>query len=441
MKCYVFKANRTNKKTGKSVSARTYTGCYRLAGDLKETRVALGVSDKSVADAKLKKLVRELEQERAGIILPKFIREGMKNPLAPLILDFISERENQGRDRKYCLGLRRQLELLAKNCGWKNLELVTADSFRRWRDKAYKLTDKTLNEYLTSANSFMNWLMREERLSRNPLISVQRMERRQESKYRRRALTDAEAKRLIATAGEWSHLYWLAVETGLRRGELEKLEWRDLAIDQDNPFLRARATTTKNGKADQLPLCPEIAACFLKLRPVPFVPGAKVFGKLPDMDRVRVDYKKANIQPVDAEVRIADFHGFRHTLGTRLALSNAPIPTAMKLLRHSDPKLTTKVYTDAGQLPTRETMLALPSLAPLPESYAPDCALKIVPACHSGSSEGMRTAGYMILQAVENQSFSLGQSLTVTSSHNSEDGARCRVRTCDPIRVKDVLYH
>lgn len=22
-----------------------------------------------------------------------------------------------------------------------------------------------------------------------------------------------------------------------------------------------------------------------------------------------------------------------------------------------------------------------------------------------------------------------------------ENGARCRVRTCDPIRVKDVLYH
>jgi hypothetical protein len=22
-----------------------------------------------------------------------------------------------------------------------------------------------------------------------------------------------------------------------------------------------------------------------------------------------------------------------------------------------------------------------------------------------------------------------------------KDGARCRVRTCDPIRVKDVLYH
>jgi hypothetical protein len=24
---------------------------------------------------------------------------------------------------------------------------------------------------------------------------------------------------------------------------------------------------------------------------------------------------------------------------------------------------------------------------------------------------------------------------------NIKDGARCRVRTCDPIRVKDVLYH
>ena len=159
------------------------------------------------------------------------------------------------------------------------------------------------------------------------------------------------------------------------------------------------------------------------------------------MDRVRIDFTKANISAIDAEGRIADFHGFCHTLATRLARSGAPIPTAMKLMRHSDPKLTTKVYTDAGQLPTRETMLALPSLAPSAGLYAPDYALEIVPACHGVSPDGTAEAGFVTLQAVQGQAYSRVQSLTVTSSHNLKDGARCRVRTCDPIRVKDVLYH
>ena len=197
----------------------------------------------------------------------------MKKPLLELINDFVTEKKNQGIVSKYSDGLSRQLQLLAKQCGWQNLELVTADSFRRWRDKAHKLSDKTLNEYLTSANSFMNWLMREERISRNPLIPVQRIERRKESDYRRYAFTDEQSKRLIATPGKWSHLFWLALETGLRRGELGKLEWRDLIIDRRDPFLRARASITKNGKADQLPLSPEIAAHYLELRPLPFMPG------------------------------------------------------------------------------------------------------------------------------------------------------------------------
>ena len=36
----------------------------------------------------------------------------------------------------------------------------------------------------------------------------------------------------------------------------------------------------------------------------------------------------------------------------------------MKLMRHSDPKLTTQVYLDVGRLPTAEAVRALPPLVP-----------------------------------------------------------------------------
>lgn len=43
--------------------------------------------------------------------------------------------------------------------------------------------------------------------------------------------------------------------------------------------------------------------------------------------------------------RNGDFHAFRHTYGTLGAKAGIPLVTMQKLMRHSDPKLTTNLYT------------------------------------------------------------------------------------------------
>jgi hypothetical protein len=69
MMAFVFKSKR--RVNGKVRSARTWSGQYRLPGDLKPIRVALGVTDKEVAKEKLSRVVRDAEREREGLILPK----------------------------------------------------------------------------------------------------------------------------------------------------------------------------------------------------------------------------------------------------------------------------------------------------------------------------------------------------------------------------------
>ena len=46
-----------------------------------------------------------------------------------------------------------------------------------------------------------------------------------------------------------------------------------------------------------------------------------------------------------------------------MILAGIPHRVVMELMRHSDPRLTTKTYTDAGQLPVGAAVLSLPSLA------------------------------------------------------------------------------
>ncbi len=59
--------------------------------------------------------------------------------------------------------------------------------------------------------------------------------------------------------------------------------------------------------------------------------------------------------------RRVDFHSLRMVFGAWLAVSGAHPRVAMELMRHSDLKLTMKIYTDASQLPLVAGVAALPS--------------------------------------------------------------------------------
>ena len=70
---FVYKAKR--RVNGRLKIARLYRGRYKLEGDLKNTEVPLRTSDKQVAEKKLSAIFREKEWERAGISIPKRLKE------------------------------------------------------------------------------------------------------------------------------------------------------------------------------------------------------------------------------------------------------------------------------------------------------------------------------------------------------------------------------
>ena len=52
---------------------------------------------------------------------------------------------------------------------------VTSDSFQAWRAKQ-SLAPKTVNEYLTSITSLLNWMEKHERIERSPLRHVEKVQ-------------------------------------------------------------------------------------------------------------------------------------------------------------------------------------------------------------------------------------------------------------------------
>lgn len=87
-----------------------------------------------------------------------------------------------------------------------------------------------------------------------------------------------------------------------------------------------------------------------------------MFPEIPIMYMLKKDLEVAGIPYKDRLGRQADFHSLRHTFGTNLSLAGVLPRVAMELMRHSDLRLTMKVYTDATQLPSADGIDRLPSL-------------------------------------------------------------------------------
>ena len=73
-------------------------------------------------------------------------------------------------------------------------------------------------------------------------------------------------------------------------------------------------------------------------------------------------WKRSRIDSRDADGRVLDFHCLRVTFVTRLGRAGVPLVQAQKLARHSDPKLTSNVYTRLHRVDEASALAALPRL-------------------------------------------------------------------------------
>ena len=77
---------------------------------------------------------------------------------------------------------------------------------------------------------------------------------------------------------------------------------------------------------------------------------------------MRKDFDQVGILHRDAQGRTADFHFLRHTYNTMLATNGVSPQDAMALMRHTDIRLTTRVYVDLSQLRLADAVGKLPGI-------------------------------------------------------------------------------
>jgi integrase len=366
MKQHVFRPSRV--VDGKRVVAKTYSGRYRLPGDLKDRQVALDIPDKQAAKAALAARVKQELLEFHGLVPPSRQTETASSPILPVVGEWLDDLRAKGRKPHHIGVMEKFLNVLCRECGWRRVADVTADSFIRWRiSNSTDKSAKTLNEYQGAVRAFFNWLIKTGRMPLNPMASVEKVQEHGKTVRNRRSFTHAEFLRMVAVADPTrSVVYAMAYYTGLRRAELVALFWSDFNLAASVPTVTVHAKDTKNRQAATLPLHSDLKDMLLAHQKALGNPPAsskalEVPKRLRAFER---DLKAAGIRKKDERGRILDFHSFRHSCATRLASSGTPLAVAMKIMRHSDPRLTAKVYVDDAALPLAASIEKLPGMTP-----------------------------------------------------------------------------
>ncbi len=173
---------------------------------------------------------------------------------------------------------------------------------------------------------------REERLRR---------ERESANAWRRaRGYTEFSDLRAVPYADRLKPLTLLALNTGLRRGELFGLEWKSVFLDAAYPHLKVASTTTKTRTIRHVQLN---ATAQRILQEWQKQSGGREELVFPGRDgKTRLDNIKSSWGGLlkEAEITGFTFHDCRHDFASRLVMAGVDLNTVRELLGHADLKMT-----------------------------------------------------------------------------------------------------
>lgn len=334
-----------NKRDGKIHARLTYTD---ETG--KRRNIDRIVSNITEGNKLLKRLVREFENEGERAI------EGDRMTFDELANIYRERKLIPAKyvDGRKVAGLRSFeaprgfLKTLVAHFGRKRIKSIThadIENFKiirletpRGRDgQSRKIA--SVNRELETMRAVTRFAARQGWITRTPFECGDSLISKASEVKRERVLTFDEESRLLNACmkrdkqgrARWLHLLPLltiAIDTAMRRGELFKLEWRD--VDFVERLIRVRATTTKTEVARTVGMTPRVYETLKSLYEVaPHDIYGLVFGIT---DTVKKSFASVCQMAFVAEFR---FHDCRHTAITRMIAAGMPATEVMKISGHT----------------------------------------------------------------------------------------------------------
>jgi len=226
----------------------------------------------------------------------------------------------------------RHFERLVGKCNSKQITQNAIDKYILQRGK--EVIRSTLNKDIRNLKAFVRWCRKNRYV--NGEIEIRELK---EDERPVKSLSNTQIKKLLSTSKRYKTLWMrilLALGTGLRRGDIES--WRVSDIDFENSYVTTRSKKTRKSMGSR-PV------------PVPIMAELKKYVSGLDAEQEKIfndNFSRYRWVKIRQKLGLDDFkfHDLRKTFGSVLAQNGVSTAVTQKLLEHSSPDLTNKVYTN-----------------------------------------------------------------------------------------------
>ena len=246
------------------------------------------------------------------------------------------------------------------------IDQFTAWSFEQWKNKRKSngIKPATINRDLTMLRAALNKAVEWSELQSNPLASVKQLKDADDKRVR--YLSNEEEKRLMdalknreidirqgtsssankfvstykkgAYADHLRPMLLVAINTGLRFGELSSMHWTHISLT-DAPLVTVQAAYAKTGNTRHIPLNKVARATLQAWEAQQIDTNGYVFATQSGerIKSVRKDWKA-----ILSAAKIKDFrwHDLRHDFASKLVMAGVDLNTVRELLGHSSLDMT-----------------------------------------------------------------------------------------------------
>ena len=325
------------RKTKKDKNLKFIDGKWYVDFTFSKKRIRqFGGYTKEQARTTLAKLRIEKQNEKMGFKVPKYENIYFEK-FGRDFIDQYSKQNNRSWKRD-------EVSLRTLKPFFKGKMLKDIDSFLVERYKAKRKTEvsnATFNRELAFMKTMFNKAVEWKRLEMNPLQNFKKLK---ENNGRMRILKSEEMKRLLDVAnGHLKSILIIALNTGMRRGEILSLKWGNVNLSKRSIHIE----DSKSGRSRNIPMNGHVIEA---LSVIPQNSGYVFFN--PMTKRPIQDVKKAfKTACKNAEIKDLRFHDLRHTSATKMIESGTDLVTVSKILGHSTIQMTMRYIN-----PDEETM-------------------------------------------------------------------------------------
>lgn len=242
--------------------------------------------------------------------------------------------------RDYCVNLKscskthitykKQLKEVFKDKHLDDIKIVDIERYKAQRSK--EVAPATVNRNLSFLRCLFNKAIAWERFSGpNPVSKVKLFK---ENNTRLRYLEKEEISRLLSNCnGVLKSIVGLALNTGMRRGEIFNLKWEDIGFKARTIYIR----DSKSGEAREIPMNDVVLDILMgmpKKEPTDYIFCRE------DGTRIQDIRKSFWTALKKSDIKDFHFHDLRHTFASQLVMSGVDLNTVRELMGHNSLEMT-----------------------------------------------------------------------------------------------------